>query len=297
MKKDFYKNGKNQSEHIGTPAQKDAITNSRGFSLATACITILIIGLAAVFTFQNIACGINGSKEFECSRTYPKCDMNATRVKGVCQCNKGYYGNGTSCTACSDGKTTAKWGQTTASACTYPYGLSFQIMAIVPASNTQCSSATAKDSNDDAYCYLTSGQETSEVISKYNLQYQVNSSYYDHWGGAMKYCKDRGWKLPDAAQLIEMATVIGYPNANCTSSTYGGQPDYSSCQNDTLITSNQLYQDMLAKYKVNYPSATGASVWSSVPYGTDGAYYRVFAPNGTRYYCRRYYQDTAVCVR
>ena len=241
---------------------RNDMSKKAAFTLAEVLITLFLVGIAAVFAFQNIACGVNGSKEFECSRTYPKCDMNATRVKGVCQCNKGYYGNGTSCTACPDGKTTSRWGSTTSTQCKIDYGLSFEIVAV------------------------------SNSYSSVTLPYG-DTSYDDTWLGAKQYCEGMKASLPDAAQLTEMADKIYLVDeANCTKDTYNDQPYYSSC-NISVINAQPLKQYLAG---TNY-----ARVWSSVPNGTYGAWARTFFPQATAYINDNRItvqaHNLAVCVR
>ena len=192
------------------------------------------------------------------------CGENATNISGECKCNADYYGDGTTCNACASDKTSSI-GSTSESDCKCktgydPWCLSFEIMAIVPANKQTCQSADYYNSNDTKYCNLSYEQLTNDVINRYNLDNRttpLDGDKHKNWYGAMKYCQDRGWKLPNKEQYTEIQDKIYLTDgANCTRGIQNGQPIYTNCNSEIIkkqpLVQYLVGQDIVQSYFSSY---------------------------------------------
>ncbi|MCR4881595.1 MAG: hypothetical protein K6A44_06565 [bacterium] len=141
----------------------------------------------------------------------------------------------------------------------------FEIMATANSSGGACPSADY-NGNTGSFCYLTREQEAdSSVRNKYGIKAQ--SSYDDdYWGGAMKYCIDRGYKLPSEKQLNKIAVAMGYAASCSKITTLNGQPYYQSCTGsgiDRSIINNKSF------------------LWSNNGYASSHAYAQYFSTSAS----------------
>ena len=160
----------------------------------------------------------------------------------------------------------------------------FEIVTMTTPSGSACPSAAYDGRKDSSYCYLTSAQESSEVIAKYGLRTQLNYSLSgDYWGGAMKYCIDKGLKLPNAKQLTKMANAMGYDENNCgTVTTNSFQPYYQNC--NSAIDRSMINNSTI--------------LWSRDPNESRYSYLRSFNTAESKYYSiYRSNKYLAVCVK
>ena len=136
-------------------------------------------------------------------------------------------------------------------------------------------------------------EETDEFLTQYGIV-DVSSEYPDYWAGAMKYCQDKGLRLPTMDELVSIMNVVYGTSKTCEDYCSGTSSDKTGCCTYSALTlANQSLFDFLA------PTGS-AYLWSSAEYSSGNAHSRAFASTYSRLRLdssRDGDSERALCVR
>ena len=117
--------------------------------------------------------------------------------------------NGSSCEACPNetewNSTQGKCISTLPCAYNVPHG-----------DKTICLVESVGYSDFEELSPKSAAEETEEFCRKYGIANPIAVEYPDAWAGAMKYCQDKGLRLPTVEELISIANAVYTPSYICT---------------------------------------------------------------------------------
>ena len=160
------------------------------------------------------------------------------------------YWNGTSCSACPNGK---QWNDA-AFACEYTC-----VFEIPHGSKTLCLTESVDVIAFKDISPKSADEETTKFKEKYGIE-NTSSGYPDYWAGAMKYCQNKGLRLPEMDELVSIMNVVYNTSKTCS----------TSC---TVANSSYVgLQDGCCSYGTNYDgiaiSASNTELWNFLKSGT-----------------------------
>ena len=206
------------------------------------------------------------------------------------------YWNGSACTSCYTANAdTPYWDSTTSTCTACPTDTAWDTtenacIATVPETTCAFTIPHTENGTTTQLCLVESvdysvldtvapqsaEEETAEFLAKYGIQ-NVCSYYPDYWAGAMKYCQDKGLRLPTMQELISISeAVYGTDHADCTSSC-GSSGQTGCCDYDSLTAANIELLNFLKSGTQSATSITGYFyLWSSAEGSSYSAYIRDF---------------------
>ena len=160
-------------------------------------------------------------------------------------------------------------------------------------------------SDDTYFGYILNTDEDSTFLSKYGLVNQATDEK-DYWAGAMKYCQDKGLRLPTMDELHSIMNVVYGTSKTCILSCGVANSQYVGTQTGCcayiglLTVANQSLYNFLGSGSSTISVTSTFYLWSSAEGSSRYAYYRSFGTERSDYSnYTRYYDGNprALCVR
>ena len=187
------------------------------------------------------------------------------------------YWNGTVCTACPDGKT---WDSDELACVTPAPTCAFEIPH---GDTTLCLVESVDYTAFESVSPQSAAEETTEFLSTYGIANAASSGYYpDYWAGAMKYCQDKGLRLPTMDELHSIMNVVYGTNNTCTEACYNSNSQYVGAQTgccmfgDAIAASNIELLNFLGSNSTTTSVTSIFYLWSSAENSGSYAYTRDF---------------------
>ena len=194
------------------------------------------------------------------------------------------YWNGTACTTCPDGKT---WDSDELACVEAGPTCAFEIPH---GDTTLCLVESVDYTAFESVSPQSAAEETTEFLSTYGIANAASSGYYpDYWAGAMKYCQDKGLRLPTMDELHSIMNVVYGTNKTCTTKCNNVNSQYvgaqtGKCDFSSLTVANTELWNFLQSGVVSTTSVTGRfPLWSSAGLYYNSAYDRVFHSTSSNY--------------
>ena len=140
------------------------------------------------------------------------------------------------------------------------------------------------------------GLTSAECGDEISENYGITACNYndDRWAAAMKYCHDKGYRLPNEQESLAIVNGL-------FKDTNGNHPSGKSWDDSTYKIDLDLVSTLGLK---NYDSSSitesnvSVTLWSSVEGSSDAAYDRGFRTDGTKWYNddRGYTNDQVLCL-
>ena len=186
------------------------------------------------------------------------------------------YWNGTACSACpentewdSEGLTCKEVENQVAYAFEIPHG-----------NTTLYLVESVDDSVFGSSAPQSAAEETTEFLSTYGIA-NTASEYPDLWAGAMKYCQDKGLRLPTMDELVSIMNVVYGTNNTCTTACNNVNSQYvgaqtGKCDFSSLTVANQSLRNFLGSNSTTTSVTSVFYLWSSAEDSYYGPYFRSF---------------------
>ena len=180
------------------------------------------------------------------------------------------YWNGTTCTACPDGKT---WDsenlicKESGPACAFTVPHNGGELCLVESAPFQSYSALAPQSPDE---------EDDNFLATYGITTAAEEAFCpDYWAGAIKYCKDKGLNIPTMEELLSIRKAIY------------GREDFNDAYyyyENLSIANQSLYNFVTTGTSSTTPEADLIEIWSCTEYAeypAGAAYFTHFGNTDT----------------
>ena len=106
----------------------------------------------------------------------------------------------------------------------------------IPYNNTSlCLVESASASDYESAAPATAADETDGFLLKYGIT-NKGSNYPSYWAGAMKYCQDKGLRLPTMDELITILNAVYNTTKTCETACQGSSSSITSCCDFSNLT-------------------------------------------------------------
>ena len=194
------------------------------------------------------------------------------------------YWNGTACAACPNGKT---WDSENLT-CKEAEAQSACVFEIPHDGGTLCLVESVDYTTFETVTPQSASDETSEFLSTYGIT-EVSSEYPDFWAGAMKYCQDKGLRLPTMDELHSIMNTVSGTSKTCTTACNNINSQYTGAQTGCCnyyygltITNTELWNFLNS----GTPSTSiegSFALWSSAETSNSSAHIRIFTGGGSMF--------------
>ena len=207
------------------------------------------------------------------------------------------YWNGTTCAACPDD---TEWDSESLKCVESGPACAFKI----PHDDTTlCLVESVDYTAFESVTPQSAAEETTEFLSTYGIA-NVSSEYPDRWAGAMKYCQDKGLRLPTMDEYISIMNVVYGTNNTCTKACNNVNSQYVGAQKgccdfyDLTVANTELW-NFLGSNSTTTSVTIAIALWSSAEETDFNARVQELDSTNSIYYGAIRWDDIprAVCVK